>query len=82
MKLGVRAHDYRKHTIHDMAQLLRERGYNCCQLALPKAFLEIDTYDDINLSLLERIRWEFETAGVEISVFGCYMDLGNPNVFI
>ncbi len=79
MKLGVRAHDYRKHTIHDMAQLLRERGYNCCQLALPKAFLEIDTYDDINLSLLERIRWEFETAGVEISVFGCYMDLGNPN---
>lgn len=79
MKLGVRAHDYGKHRIHDLAQLLAERGYHCCQLALPKAFLEIDSYEDISLPLLEKIRREFEEAKIEISVFGAYMDLGNPD---
>ena len=52
-----------------------ERGYNCAQLALPKAFAEIDSYDDITLAHLEKIRTEFEKHEIEIPVFGCYMDL-------
>lgn len=34
MKIGVRAHDYGKMKIEELAQTLHERGYNCAQLAL------------------------------------------------
>lgn len=79
MKIGVRAHDYGKMKIEELAQTLHERGYNCAQLALPKAFVEIDSYDDITLAHLDKIRTEFEKHEIEIPVFGCYMDLGNPD---
>lgn len=79
MKIGVRAHDYGKMKIEELAQTLHERGYNCAQLALPKAFAEIDSYDDITLAHLDKIRTEFEKHEIEIPVFGCYMDLGNPD---
>lgn len=79
MRIGVRAHDYGKQSIEGMAALLRERGYTCAQLALPRAFREIDDYGDITLPLIDRIREAFADAGVQIAVFGCYMDLGNPD---
>lgn len=79
MKIGVRAHDYGKHSIENLASLLREEGYDGAQLALPKAFKEIDTYEDIRPSHIERIRRAFEENRVEIPVMGCYMDLGNPD---
>ena len=79
MKIGVRAHDYGKMKIEELAHTLHERGYNCAQLALPKAFAEIDSYDDITVAHLDKIRTEFEKHEIEIPVFGCYMDLGNPD---
>ena len=79
MKIGVRAHDYGKHSIEGLASLLREEGYDGAQLALPKVFEEIDSYEDIRLSHIERIRRAFEKNRVEIPVMGCYMDLGNPD---
>mgnify|MGYP000667952998 CR=1 FL=1 len=45
MKIGVRAHDYGKHSIEGLASLLREEGYDGAQLALPKVFEEIDSYE-------------------------------------
>ena len=60
MKIGVRAHDYGKHSIEGLASLLREEGYDGAQLALPKVFEEIDSYEDIRLSHIERIRRAFE----------------------
>ena len=74
MKIGVRAHDYGKHSIEGLASLLREEGYDGAQLALPKVFEEIDSYEDIRLSHIERIRRAFEKNRVEIPVMGCYMD--------
>lgn len=79
MKIGVRAHDYGKMEIERLAEVLHREGYEAAQLALPKAFAGIDTYGDITLSQLERIRDAFEKYQVEIPVFGCYMDLGNPD---
>lgn len=79
MKIGVRAHDYGKMEIEQLAEVLKEEGYECAQLALPKAFAGIDCYQDITPAHLERIRRAFEKAKVEIAVFGCYMDLGNPD---
>lgn len=79
MKIGVRAHDYGKMEIENLALKLKEEGYQAAQLALPKAFSGIDSYDDITPKHLERIRRAFEDAKIEIPVFGCYMDLGNPD---
>ncbi|MDO5425211.1 MAG: sugar phosphate isomerase/epimerase family protein [Eubacteriales bacterium] len=79
MKFGVRAHDYGKRPIEEMAALLHAEGYDAAQLVLPKAFAGIDSYQDITLSHLERIRGAFEKYGIAIPVFGCYMDLGNPD---
>ena len=79
MKIGVRAHDYGKMEIEKLAETLHAEGYEAAQLALPKAFAGIDSYEDITLSNLERIRNAFEKNGIEIPVFGCYMDLGNPD---
>ncbi|MDD3362139.1 MAG: sugar phosphate isomerase/epimerase [Hespellia sp.] len=79
MKIGVRAHDYGKMEIEEMAMLLHEEGYDAAQLAFPKAFTGIDSYEDITLRHLERVRKAFEEQQVEIPVFGCYMDLGNPD---
>lgn len=79
MKIGVRAHDYGKMEIEELARVLSEEGYEAAQLALTKAFAGIDTYGDITMAHLERIRNSFEKCKIEIPVFGCYQDLGNPD---
>lgn len=38
MKIGVRAHDYGKMEIEELAEVLHKEGYQAAQLALPKAF--------------------------------------------
>lgn len=82
MKIGVRAHDYGKMEIEALAKKLRLEGYKAAQLALPKAFLGIDSYEDITLWHLEQIHRAFEENHVEIPVFGCYMDVGNPDAAV
>lgn len=79
MKIGVRAHDYGKMEIEQLAETLHDVGYEAAQLALPKAFTGIESYADITPGHLERIRAAFEKHSIEIPVFGCYMDLGNPD---
>ena len=78
-KIGVRAHDYGKRSPADLAKVLHEEGYQCAQLALPKVIAGIDSYADITLKHLEQIRENFEKYNLEIPVFSCYMDLGNPD---
>ena len=79
MKVGVRAHDYGKRKIKELAALLHDEDYQAAQLALPKAFIGIDQYEDITSQHIEEIRKAFAQQAVDIPVFGCYMDLGNPD---
>lgn len=79
MKIGVRAHDYGRHSIRDYAVLLHNEGYETVQLAIPKAFHEIETYEGITEEYLYQIREAFTENGIEIAVLGCYQDLGNPD---
>lgn len=79
MKIGVRAHDFGRREIGEMAGLLYDEEYEAAQLALPKAFMGIESYDDITPEKLEQIRTSFEKQNIDIAVFGCYMDLGNPD---
>lgn len=79
MKIGVRAHDFGRREIGEMAGLLYDEEYEAAQLALPKAFMGIESYDDITPEKLDQIRTSFEKQNIDIAVFGCYMDLGNPD---
>lgn len=79
MKIGVRAHDYGRHTIDECARILAREGYEAVQLALPKVFEEVESYGDITPHIAERVRIAFEKQGIEIAVQGCYQDLANPD---
>ncbi len=79
MKIGVRAHDYGRFEVKALAQLLKQEGYDAAQLVLPKVFAGVDSYAAIDGRLIETIREEFDRQKIEIAVFGCYMDLANPN---
>lgn len=82
MKIGVRAHDYGRHGVAEYAALLKKEGYEAIQLAIPKAFTGIESYEDITEELCGEIREEFAKQEIEIAVLGCYMDLGNPDADI
>lgn len=79
MRIGVRAHDYGKLEIEQLAQTLHSRGYQCAQLTLPKAMAGINSINDITYRHLERVRTSFEHYQIDIAVFGCYVDLSNPD---
>lgn len=79
MLTAARTHDYGKQPVGGLASLLRSEGIEAAQLVLPKAFSEINSYDDVSPQLLEKIRENFEKESVKIHILGCYMDLGNPD---
>ncbi len=79
MKIGVRGHDYGRHSAAEYARLLRAEGYDTVQLAVPKAIEGVNGFDEITPKLLDEIREEFLAQKVEIGVFSCYVDLSNPD---
>lgn len=79
MKIGVRAHDHGRMEIEELARFLKDEGYQAAQLVLPKVFTGIGCYEEITPAHLERIRSAFEKNEIDIPVFGCYMNLGNPD---
>lgn len=76
---GVRAHDYGKREIEELPVVLRQAGFDAAQLALPRAFVGIESFDDIHPEHLGRIRCAFEQNKVAIPVFSCYLDISNPD---
>lgn len=79
MKIGVRGHDYGRHSVAKYAELLHAEGYDSVQLAVPKAIEGVSSFDEITPELLCKIREEFSAQNVELGVFSCYMDLSNPD---
>lgn len=79
MKLGVRAHDYGKHEVEVLADILQKEGYQAAQIAIPRSFTGVDSFDDITEDVLYRMKQAFEARNIEIAVLSCYQDLGNPN---
>lgn len=75
MKIGVRAHDFPKQPPESLAQEIRAAGFSTVQLALYKA-LDIRAEDMMKPDTLIRIRNAFKSAGLQISVLGCYVDPG------
>ena len=75
MKIGVRAHDFPKQAPEELAKEIRAAGFEAVQLAPYKA-LDIREEEMLRPDTLSRIRKAFESAGLEISVLGCYVEPG------
>ncbi len=79
MKIGVRAHDYGRMGMQELAACLKREGLDAAQVAPPKAFSQVESIDALTEGQAEEIGEVFREAGIEISVLGCYVDLGNPD---
>lgn len=79
MKLGVRAHDYGRHSAAELAGILKNEGFGAAQLAVPKAIVGIENYEHMTERDVEEIRTCFEEHGVEITVLGCYIDISSTD---
>lgn len=80
MNIGVRAHDYGRHTPEELAMILKNAGFDSCQLALSKALTGMDaSVGKLNPGLCYNIRRAFEKAEIQISVLGCYIEPSIPD---
>ena len=79
LRIGCRAHDYGKLPAAELAAVLRAKGYNAAQLAMPRGIAGIDDFAHITEAHLTDIRDAFRAADVEISVLSCYQDLTAPD---
>jgi len=73
MKVGVRAHDFGRHSADDLARIIKEAGFECVQLAPTKALVGVDGFDKIE-PYLDEIGTAFSKHDVEITVLGCYIE--------
>ena len=80
MSIGVRAHDFGRRPARDLARAIRAAGFDSLQLAPQKC---LDSWDDLASVDVAGLRTAVETIrseGLDISVFGCYVAVGHPEV--
>ena len=69
MLVAARTHDYGKQPVDHLAKLLKSEGIEAAQLVLPKAFSEINSYEEVTPQLVERIRRNFEEEKIKIQIW-------------
>ena len=80
MRIGVRAHDFGKQPVEDLARKISQMGYDCIQLALSKAIYGMDfSLGKLNPGMAWRIGKTFEKYGIQIAVLGCYINPVHPD---
>ena len=77
MYIGVRAHDYGRHEPKALAKLVAADGFATIQLAPTKVLSGVNKFDDITDAALDETREAFAAAGLKISVYGCYQEIGD-----
>jgi len=79
MKIGVRAHDFGRHSAVELPKIIREAGFEAVQLAFTKAIDGISKFSDVTDHLLEETRENFTKNNVKITVLGCYIEPSLPD---
>jgi sugar phosphate isomerase/epimerase len=74
MLIGVRAHDYGRNTPKELVSKLQKDGFEAVQLAIHKAILGVEQFEQITDELLVMIREDFKEGGIAIPVLGCYVE--------
>lgn len=79
MQLGVRAHDFGKLAVEELAPTIANHGFSSIQLALAKSFPEIDTsLGRLSPGLANYIGETFHRHQIQIAVLGCYINPVHP----
>ncbi len=80
IQLGVRAHDFGKLQLNDLARRVAGHGLCAVQFAAPKSIPGLDS-DAGRLSpgLAVHVRESLRAQGVSVAVLGCYINLGTPD---
>jgi len=79
VKIGVRAHDFGRQNAAALAEEIKNAGFECVQLAPAKAIFGINSFSDINETIIQGIREDFAKSDVEITVLGCYIEPSLPD---
>lgn len=80
MILGVRAHDFGKTSVAELANRIAAKGFTSVQLPLSKAIEGIDTsLGRLNPGLAGYIRDIFAEHNLKIAVLGCYINPVHPD---
>lgn len=83
IKIGIRAHDMGKYSLIDFPKLLntiKTLDGQCIQLALGKSFIDFNiSIENLNSELAQYLKNNLETKDINLSVLGCYINMGNPD---
>lgn len=80
MILGVRAHDFGKLPVEELAGKIAEKGFRATQLALSKAISGLDTHPGkLNPGMAHTIEQAFSSCNIKIAVLGCYINPVHPD---
>jgi L-ribulose-5-phosphate 3-epimerase len=80
MRLGVRAHDFGKLPVEELAGRIAGKGFSCVQLAPPKAIAGFDTdHGRLSPGFACHVKEAFQRQHLQIAVLGCYINLADPD---
>ena len=80
MLIGVRAHDFGKSSVEDLAEKISSKGFTSVQLALSKAIQGIDTgFNRLSPGLAHYIGNTFASRNIQIAILGCYINPIHPD---
>lgn len=77
LNLGVRAHDFGKLPLEELAARIAAHGLTCIQLAPAKAIAGFGDADPLTPEFARHVREVFARHGIRIAVLGCYINLGD-----
>lgn len=81
-KIGMRAHDYGKSTIEELVNNIAGDGYTTIQLALKKALIDVNNFDDaLTSDYAKHIERTLYNQSVDISVLGAYLNYATLDTF-
>lgn len=77
LNLGVRAHDFGKLPLEELAARIAAHGLTSIQLAPAKAIAGFGDTDPLTPEFAAQVRDVFARHGIRIAVIGCYINLGD-----
>jgi L-ribulose-5-phosphate 3-epimerase len=82
LNLGVRAHDFGKLPVAELAARIAQHGLSCVQLAPVKAIADVEPDRPLTADFARQVAAVFQQHGIRIAVLSCYINLAEPNAAI
>lgn len=80
MQIGLRLHDAKQLPLKERLMEVRKQGFVCGHLALSKVIRDNTTSNSaLTPGYAMYLKKMFATAGIDIAVLGCYLNLANPD---